>query len=423
MKNEVQGRKRKIFTFSIALFGALVLWMYAIGYDTELDTKTYTGIVVEIEGVNTNGYTVGDVESFSLSVDVRLSGTRRVLGDIKADDLSAYVDISSVNGPGMTTLPVKVVAPNGSTVDSVSVPNVTLYIDTFTSRTLELNVETKYTSAYHVGETIQSLYAVSVYGPESIISTAEAYTEVDLGSITSPTFHVNGAIKLRDAETKAPINNSYITMSSNTVELTFTMYGEKSVPLKLLLKGGTLRLEDVIFAPNLDSVTLKGPLNALSQVESLTISCDESMLTDKLEAEISVEALLHANGVNSKITPVVSRQTVSYSVVVPQIRIETVTIPASRVQILNLPEDSGVSVECMQDLVITILGTREAMESYDPEKLIVTVDVQKIGDDLTTGVYKVVAEVSTGDVRICLNRNDYTVQLSVAETTEPAWIG
>ena len=105
MKHETQARKRKIFTFSIALFGALVLWMYAIGYDTEIDTRTYTGIVVEINGVNTNGYTVADGDSFALSVDIRLEGTRRVLSDIKASDLSAYVDISSVSGPGLTTLP------------------------------------------------------------------------------------------------------------------------------------------------------------------------------------------------------------------------------------------------------------------------------------------------------------------------------
>ena len=60
MNNEVIGRKKKIFTFAVALFGALVLWMYAIGYDTEISTETYNGIVVEIMGVNTNGYTVAD---------------------------------------------------------------------------------------------------------------------------------------------------------------------------------------------------------------------------------------------------------------------------------------------------------------------------------------------------------------------------
>ena len=125
MNNEVVGRKRKIFTFAVALFGALLLWMYAIGYDTEMASETYTGVVVEIMGVNTNGYTVADGDSFSLSVDVRLEGTRQLLSGIDAADLSAYVDISGVNGPGLTTLPVTVVAPNGSTVESVSVPNVT----------------------------------------------------------------------------------------------------------------------------------------------------------------------------------------------------------------------------------------------------------------------------------------------------------
>ena len=96
MKHESQARKRKIFTFSIALFGALVLWMYAIGYDTEIDTKTYTGIVVEISGVNTNGYTVADGDSFSLSVDIQTGKYYNDLEDELAVDKST-IEIGFTN--------------------------------------------------------------------------------------------------------------------------------------------------------------------------------------------------------------------------------------------------------------------------------------------------------------------------------------
>ncbi len=423
MKTENKGRKRNIFTFSIALFGALVLWMYAIGYDTEIDTKTYTGIVVEIDGVNTNGYTVADGDSFSLAVDVRLAGTRRVLGDIDADDLSAYVDISSVSGPGLTTLPVKVVAPNGSTVESISVPNVTLYVDTFTSRTLEINIEKTFSSVYTIGEMTQSLYAISIYGPESIISTAEAYTNISLGEINSPSFHVSGEILLRDEETKAAITNPYITMSSTSVELSFTMYGTKTVPLELVLQGGTFRPEDVTFASSVDSVTLTGPLDLLSHVDSLYVFCDESQLEEKLLAEITVEELLQSNQLERKILPLTAGQVISYSVDVPTIRFETVTIYTSRVNFYNLPEDGSVSLECAQDFDITILGTRSSVVAYDTKLLSVYVDYQKLELDPVTGFYKGIAEITTGDSSVCVDRDDYLVQVLVTDLTEPAFIG
>lgn len=422
MKHESQARKRKIFTFSIALFGALVLWMYAIGYDTEIDTKTYTGIMVEIDGVNTNGYTVADGDSFSLSVDVRLAGTRRVLNEIKAGDLSAYVDISSVSGPGLTTLPVKVVSPNGSTVESISVPNVTLYVDTFTSRTLTINIETTYSSSYTIGEMTQSLYAVSVYGPESVISTAEAYTGIELGDITTPNFHVSGEILLRDAETKAAITNPYVTMSSNTVDLTFTMYGQKTVPLELVLQGGTLHPTDVHFVSSVGSVVLGGPLDLLAQVDALSVFCDESVLEDKLLMEITVEELLENNGLDKKILPATPGQIITYSVEIPYFRTKTVTISGDKIQILGLPEDGSVTIEHLHDLTVTLLGTLQAINDYDERKLTVTVEYQAMETDPVTGIYKGVAVITTGDSRVCIDR-DYIVQVSVKENTDPAYIG
>ena len=423
MKHESQARKRKIFTFTIALFGALVLWMYAIGYDTEIDSQTYTGIMVEINGVNTNGYTVADGESFSLSVDVRLSGTRRVLSEIKGDDLSAYVDISSVGGPGLTTLPVKIVAPNGSTVESVSVPNVTLYVDTFTSRTLTVNIETTYTSSYTIGEMTQSLYAISIYGPESIISNAEAYTSIDLGNVTTSDFHVSGEILLRDSVTKAAINNPYVTMSSNTVELSFAMYGRKTVPLQLMLTGGTLHTADVLFASSVDSVVLTGPLDLLAQVDALLVYCDESKLEEKLISEITVEELLEANHLDKKLLPVLAEQTITYSVEIPYFRTKTVTVKADKIQIIGLPEDGSVTAKCTQDLSITLLGTLTAVNGYKTDKLTVTVDYQSLREDSVTGLYEGTAVITTGDSRVCIDGSEYILQVEVTVVAESASIG
>ena len=318
---------------------------------------------------------------------------------------------------------MKVVAPNGATVEAISVPNVTLYVDAFTSRTLTVNIETTYSSAYTIGEMTQSLYAVSIYGPASIISNAEAYTTIDLGTVTTSDFHVSGEILLRDAETKAAINNSYVTMSSSTVKLDFTMYGNKSVPLKLMLTGGILHTEDVLFASSLDSVLLTGPMELLSQVESLYVYCDESVLEEKEIYEITVEEILSSNGLDKKILPVVAEQNISYSIEIPYFRTMTVTVDADKIQLINLPEDGSVSAECLQGLNVTLLGTQQAVNGYKADKLTVTVDYQTLEVDPVTGIYKGVALIETGDNRVCVDSSDYIVQVLVIKSMDPANIG
>ena len=414
MNNEVVGRKRKIFTFAVALFGALLLWMYAIGYDTEMASETYTGVVVEIMGVNTNGYTVADGDSFSLSVDVRLEGTRQLLSGIDAADLSAYVDISGVNGPGLTTLPVTVVAPNGSTVESVSVPNVTLYVDVFTSRTIQVNVEKTYTSAYTIGQMKQDAYVVTVYGPESIINNAEAYAHFDLGNVVTGSFNVSGNIQLRDVETKATISNPYISLSRNTVNVTITMNSKKTVPVKLVMKDTDFTSEEVSFATDLSSVTLEGPVYDLSKVEYLTVTCDDSIADGDFSRTMTVSELLAENDVPTTLSAEYGETEFTYTVSLPAISFANIEIDASRIFVYGIPADSNLIAEAIGDLTVRILGPYQEVLNYKSELMTVMINYNTMEKDPATGDYVGIAEISTGNNHICVVGN-YTVP--VAEMT------
>lgn len=413
MNNEVIGRKRKIFTFAVALFGALLLWMYAIGYDTEMDTATYNGVVVEIMGVNTNGYTVADGDSFSLSVDVRLAGTRQVLSDVDAGDLSAYVDISGVTGPGLTTLPVTVVAPNGSTVESVSVPNVTLYVDVFTSRTIKVNIEKTFTSSYTVGQVKQDAYVVTVYGPESIINKAEAYAHFDLGNIVTGSFNVSGTILLRDVETKAAISNPYVTLSRSTVNVTITMHGKKTVPVKLSVPDSLYDINELTFNSSLATVTLEGPVYDLNKIDALYVSCDGSISDSVYSRTLTVSELLTENEVPATITAEYGEAELTYTVSLPTVKFAEVHIDADRIFIYGMPEDGSAYAEASSGLVVRILGTYQDVTSYNSELMTVMVNYNTLKKDPVSGEYLGIAEISTGDNNICVVGNGYYVPVAV----------
>lgn len=417
METEVVGRKRKILIFIIALFGALLLWMYAIGYDTEIDDEVFNGIQVELMGVNTNGYTIADGENFSLNIDVRASGTRSALNAVDAGDFRAYVDISTVSEPGYTTLPVTVVAPNGLTAEILTVSNVTLYVDTFTSKTLNIQIEKTFSSEYKIGEVSQSLYAVSVYGPASIINTAEAFSSFKLGTITAETVNVSGDILLRNSETKAVISNPYITMSNSTVDVTFTMYGSKTLPLELVLQGGTYLLEDVAYYVSEPAITVYGPLRELAERSALYIICDETQIEDKLTETVLLSDLLAENQFSEKITVSDPAVELTYTVELPNIRFRTVTVPVSRIQVYGLPEDGSVTAVALDEVQVSILGTLEAVEAYDEGLMTIRVNYETL-TQLVTGDYSGVAEISTGDSRICVDSSGYAVQVSVSIASE-----
>lgn len=415
---EKTGRKGKIFIFIAALFGALLLWMYAIGYDTEIDEQVFSGIPVEIEGIGSNGYTVADGESFSLTVDVHASGTRAVLNSLSSGDFKAIVDISSVSEPGMKRLPITIVPPNGVTAANPSVPNVTLYVDAFTSRNINVQIERTYSSVYEIGETLQSLYTVKVDGPESVIGTAEAYCSFTLGEIEEESIHVSGEIRLRDSETKKDISSPYVTLDQNTVDVTFVLYGTKTVPVEVALVGGKFNAEDVDTFIDCAGVELRGPVSELSHVSSLSIKCDETQLTNnRLEGSIRAGELLEQNLPESTLTVTDAEAVISYTVVVPEIRYREIKVPAARI-IVDNPPPVGVAQVTVVDLVaVTVFGPAEAVRTYNASQLVIHVNfltlekqVQASGDQ---NIYIGVAVIDTGSSAVCVDGATYTVKVKV----------
>lgn len=416
MNREKTGRKGNIFIFIAALFGALLLWMYAIGYDTEIDERVFSGIPVEIEGIGNNGYTVADGESFSMTVDVQASGTRAVLNSLNAGDFKAIVDISAVSEPGMKRLPITIVPPNGVTAANPSVPNVTLYVDAFTSRNINVQIERTYSSVYEIGETQQSLYTVKVDGPEGVIGTAEAYCSFTLGTITEESIHVSGEIRLRDSVTKKDISSSYVTMDHNTVDVTFVLYGTKTVPVELALTGGMFRPEDVQFLTDGAGVELRGPISELANVSSLSIQCDETQLTDnRLTGTIRAGELLLENLPESGLIATSADTEITYTVITPEILYRTFTVPASKITVYNLPSGGDVRANAAEALEVRVFGPAGAVLAYNAAQLSIRVNYLALEKQMqgADDEYFGAAEIDTGSSAVCVDGAFYVVPVKV----------
>lgn len=405
------SRTAKILLFVASLFGAFLLWIYAMGYDSEATTQLFTGIPVSITGTNANGYTVAESD-FSLSIDVTASGTRSELSNFTSADFRAYVDISNVTGAGYATLPIQVVEPNALNVTHLSTANVTLYIDKFTTKRIPVTVEQVYKSSYTIGESVQSVSQISVYGPESLLGNAEAYALLDLGTVTETTAGGSGPIVLRDATTKTAIANPYITMETQTVSVSYIMYAMRTVPLRLNLTGGMLTPDDIQYAFGQSALTLYGPAALLQSLESLTVSVDETKTDGQTELTFDKQELLAANGLDTRVTPEDPETPVSVTLSIPATRTADVKVPASHITVVNLPNHVSISVQ--STLTVRILGEPAAVKGYDSGRMTAKIDFYSLELQASSGLYLGTATIDTGDSAVCVYGGPYTVTVSVS---------
>ena len=412
MKIKLSENKGKIAIFIVALFGALILWIYAIGYDTQESSRSFGGIPVEITGVNSSGYTVAGIGDFSVSVDVDVVGTRAALNNVSSSDFRAYVDISAVNKPGYATLPVIVVVPNGLNAEDQSVKNVSLYIDKFTSKSVNIQIEKTFLSEYSIGEINTDLYAVSLYGPESELENVEAYCTFDLGNITQSVIHVSGNIMLRDSVTKTKISSPYITMNSNTVEVTFVMYREKNIPVELNLTGGTFVPEDVQFNLSEPYVSLYGPVDGLSALDSLKLVCDENKIVSLKDQSVPVSELLAANGLSEHVSTKKADLVLTYSVVLPKVIYRTINLPVSSITFSGVPSGRTLSVIGSEPIEVVIFGDPDTVKKYQSKTLSATIDYASIIQNASGNYYGILV-FQTGDSRVGISGEEYSVLLDL----------
>ena len=410
-KRFADSRTAKILLFVASLFGAFLLWIYAMGYDSEATTEVFTGIPVTIEGTNASGYTVAETD-FSLSIDVTASGTRSELSNVSASDFRAYVDISKVTGAGYNTIPIQVVEPSALNVTHMSTENVTLYVDKFTTKRIPVTVEQVYSSPYVIGEISQSMNVVSVYGPETFLKNAEAYALLDLGQINDTVATGTGTLSLRDATTKSVITSPYITMESKTVTVTYRMNMSRTIPLRLNLTGGLLTASDVMYSFSVPSLTLSGPAELLRSVDSLALSLDETKADASGEILYEKEDLLTANGLDARVTPEDPETPVVLSYSIPSTRTADVQIPTHHITVVNLPNHVSISVQ--SSLTVKILGEPSAVKGYDAGKMTATIDYSTLELQPSSGLYIGTAVIDTGDSKVCVYGGPYTVTISVS---------
>lgn len=385
--DERKSRVVNVVGLVVALLGALLLWIYAIGYDNTLFESTFNGIEVIIEGeeklVSTKNFTLAEGQNFS-SITVVAKGKRADLNALDSSDFRAVVDVSLAEGAGEQVLKIYVQSPNGIEVVSQSSSTVSVFVDEFTQYGQPLTVDIN-AGEYRFGTGVVDVdknvnpIAVTVSGPKSVLDTIDsAFVDFDLGGkeITED-MRGYGAIQLRDKNGKV-INNPYVTVSDSSAEVTLTVKKQKTVDVRVAFVGGKFvsgnnANSGVSYIQSHQSITVTGWSDKVSAVSELVLPIDETALEAGTTTELKfpISSML-PEGVSSE------GGYITVTVIMPDLTVRSYSVSPDAIKVENLPEGYEYSVK--SPLTVKVIGQLASVEAIDPTLITAVVDFNKVTD-------------------------------------------
>ncbi len=391
------SRAAKTVVLIAAVLGALLVWIYAMGFDNTLFERTFNGITVVLEGesklTEKYGYTLAGGQTFS-SITVVAKGKRSELNALSESDFRAVVDVSLLEQPGLQTAGIVVYSPNGIEVVSQSSTTVQIFVDEFTQMTY-VPVEVDLGN-YRMGEgiTFASGMAnpqfINISGPKTELERISgAYVDFDLSDYElTQSVSGKGRIVLRD-EKGNNIENRYITCSETEAYVTVALSKQKTIPVKVKLTGGKFSQEDVTVRLSATTITVSGTPELVDSMDEFPLEFDETVFIGESSREYIISALLPEGVVNesgfSKIT---------VDVRLPELSVRRIKISAGDIKLENLPE--GMTAEFAGGVTVTLVGPRDAFSGFDFSGVSVIADYNDITVN-SDGSYTARLRVVTGD--------------------------
>lgn len=406
--------KNKIISFLTVLLAvvcAVVLWFFAIDYDSPDFSKTFTNIEIGVTGeaeLRQNlGYTL--LEQPNLTVDVTIVGKRTDVNQVRASDITAVIDLSSVAAAGMNKFSVQISAPNGTTVASQSVNEIRLYVDNFISQQYVVNIRKM---SYVLDENLYidtvncSPASVTVWGPANELEKISgAYLDLELGELVN-SVKASADVKLLDIN-KQEIDNPYIFIENSTVTASVSVYVEKDIPVKVNLTGGIYSSLTADIRCDMETVRFKGTVEQMANVSEYVISIDETAT----DLDLPIKLLINPP---AGVTNVSESRYATVLITVPDMGKREMVISSENIEFINIPE--GFDAKGLEDVVIQLRGLQDVLNELTEEDIAITVDMSLLGE-LTAGEMVVpvtVTEVPDDISGVFVHNKDaYTVKIVI----------
>lgn len=378
----------KILYVVLAIILAISLWLYVRLVRGEPANQPVKDIPITFVGTDIlqqNGMMIeGDVPT----VDLEIQADMTTLAKLTNKTITLRLDVSRISGPTQYTMGYDIIPPAGVSENDFTVLSHTPANVTFTVAKYE-TVEIPVRGVLAEGSSIAEGYVgrgfqygqetISVSGRADLVAQVKSAQVTLAGENLSETVHESKTYQLMGADNQV-LEDLDVTCYPDAVDVTYVVWKELEVPLKVILEpGGGATLANVSFQ-NLEpeKIVVLGPEEDLGSLKDLTVATVN--LADVDGTKIITKDIPLAEGL--EISGGVS--TVTFTITVDGLEKRSFDISKSALALLNVPEGFQADIRTAS-LSVTLRGTAEALEEVIPDNIRGTVDLSKV--EKASGTY------------------------------------
>ena len=334
----------------LAIVGAIVAWMVVTIVVQPGTTRTINNVPVDFT-YDSAAYTSRGLSIVSAPekyVSLKLSGDGYTIGSLTSSDFVVYPDWSGVRDSGEKTLHLQVRGVN-TLLNGVSVSieggdnSVDVVFDVVEEKTVPITVTTNYLTiadGYILYGTELSKETVTLSGPSTEIDkvetcTAEVTHKGELTDSVTLEVYKMATLPVSVSFINAPRNFDPSVLVYSLSKQTLNVAGPESQIEKLsTLSVGTIDLSTFALNKVYElPIELPGNIRLLDNISSITASFDSSKLETK-----------------------------------------TMNLPASCVQVVNLPSTYTLTVQTERLMNVTLCGPAGLLDTLVPEQVVIEID-------------------------------------------------
>ena len=401
----------------ISVILAFVAW-FAISVNEfpEID-KSLIGIPIEAEPTDfmksNNLQIIGD---YTGTTDIRISGKRYDISDLKAEDFTAALDLTNVRRAGTYDLSVTIACKKDkveySLVENTQMA-VTITVDEIATREFPITASAPDISlpeGYYVDEITSNPPTVTITGSVSVldeINRVEANASYDGSTLeshevkTDLTIYKNNGSRL-----------DTVKLSTDNVLVNIPILIQKELPLKFRFTG---------VPQNFDIDTLKYTM----QPQSIMVAAPDGSINNLSELELEDPINLTDIRINQTVSTVPIKLPEGYKNLsgINSVRItwdiadySKLDFPVSNITIVNEPDNMDVSV-ITRELTLTVIGPSEDISALSSTDFYVTANL--LSTSLHDGSQDVPVSIiiSGSSGKTCWAVGSYKITVSAVTTS------
>ena len=386
----------RVFWMILSLFAASLLWMYVTTTEGVEVQKTLTGVKIEFLGADAMRASSDLIvtEQDRTSVNLTLSGTRRVLSKLTNSNVTATVNLNNVTADGRYSVSYDLAFPAGINANEVTVVHtssdvVNFYVDKLARKTVEVK-------GAFTGNTAEGYLAdesmvfdplvVAISGPKTVISKVDhAFVAITREEVDR-TLSYSTTYSLVDANNN-PVEDSSIQRETEEVTVTLNVLSTKEVPLDVTIidGGGATRDANTRIEITPSSIILAGDAAAIDSTTKLILgTINLSTFATDFSATYTI---IPPNGTENMTG--VTEATVTVSIT--GVATKSFSVNPDNIICINVPD--GYDAENItQALNVTVRAPQEVLDRISEVNLRAVADLSNLGTN-ASGVFTPTVEI------------------------------